>query len=117
VVPGLDALLAAVDHLPLAVELLAAWSTILPLSALARAVAHELHALEVARRDLPDRHRSLARVVHDSVARLTPADAAALSTPQAATTITVRQPFDKPICPPFSRPIIAQSFPGVRPPP
>ncbi len=79
VVSGLDAVLAAVDHLPLAVEILAAWSTILPLPALARAVAHELHALEVDRRDLPDRHRSFARVVQDSVARLTPTDAAALS--------------------------------------
>lgn len=76
--PALDALLAQVDHLPLAIELIAGWTDTLPLPDLAARLGAGLDLLVSDRRDVPGRHRSLTRVIADSVALLEEEDAAAL---------------------------------------
>lgn len=67
-----DGVLASLDRLPLAIELVAGWTEALPLSALADRLRSGLDLLVSERRDLPDRHKSLAGVVADSVRLLDP---------------------------------------------
>ena len=72
-------LLGLVDHLPLAVEMVAAWEGLVPFSELAARVRRGVDVLVSERRDIPARHRSLGRIVQDTVAFLPEDTAAALS--------------------------------------
>ena len=74
----LEAVLDQVDRLPLAIELVAAWSDVLPLSALRERLASGPALLVTEDRDRPDRHHSIARVLEDAIAHLAPADQSAL---------------------------------------
>ncbi len=66
----LDALNACVDRLPLAVEMLAGMSAVLDIEDLLRLVGHRTDLVTSMRRDAPERHRSLDRLVTSSVERL-----------------------------------------------
>ena len=72
--PGLSRALDAVDRLPLAIELLAAWHGVLPLEAL----QSRLDLLVDDSPEAPDRQRSLTRVLDDTVASLPRREAQAL---------------------------------------
>lgn len=75
----LDALLAAVDRLPLGLELLAGWVDTLPARALQERVRQRPGLLIDERRAPSARHRSLEAVVGASVASLPAADVDALA--------------------------------------
>jgi predicted ATPase/DNA-binding winged helix-turn-helix (wHTH) protein len=64
--------LAAVDHLPLAIELVAVWADVLPLATLAARLPARVDLLVSERRDVPERHRSLMAVVDGSIRLLDP---------------------------------------------
>jgi predicted ATPase/DNA-binding winged helix-turn-helix (wHTH) protein len=66
--------LKALDGLPLAIEMAAAWSEVLPPEDLARRLAQSLDLLQSARRDRPARHGSLRATVASSWELLAPED-------------------------------------------
>ncbi|MFC6239600.1 winged helix-turn-helix domain-containing protein [Longivirga aurantiaca] len=76
----LDALADSVDRLPLALEMLASMSALLDVPELQVVVASSASAVTTGRRDAPERHRSLARLVEGSLDRLASRDADALVT-------------------------------------
>lgn len=76
----LDALADSVDRLPLALEMLASMSALLDVPELQTIVALRADSVTTGRRDAPERHRSLARLVEGSLDRLDPAAADALVT-------------------------------------
>jgi len=65
-----------VDGLPLAVELAAGWTNLLPLSGIAAEIEQSLSFLESDLRDLPDRHRNMEAVFDVSWGRLSTAEQA-----------------------------------------
>jgi predicted ATPase/DNA-binding SARP family transcriptional activator/Tfp pilus assembly protein PilF len=67
-----------VDGIPLAIELAAGWSRLLPPAAIAQAMAQDFTFLSSAWQDLPPRHQSLAAVFGHSWRLLTAAEQAAL---------------------------------------
>lgn len=67
-----------VDGIPLAIELAAGWSRLLPPAAIAQAMAQDFTFLSSAWQDLPPRHQSLAAVFGHSWRLLTGAEQAAL---------------------------------------
>ncbi len=93
---ALDALLAKLDGLPLAIELAAARAPVLSVRELAGRVDAQLTLLRSERRDLPERHRTLSAAVAGSWQALSAAEQAALAqlavfrggfTPEAAEAI------------------------------
>jgi len=62
------------DGVPLAIELAAAWTHVLPCDAIADEVARNLDFLAVEERDRPSRHRSLRAVIEHSWRLLSPAE-------------------------------------------
>ena len=70
---SLDALAAAVDRLPLAIEMLAGLSAVLDVSEMRELVGRRPDLVTSVHRDAPERHRSVARLVERSVDRLDPA--------------------------------------------
>jgi DNA-binding winged helix-turn-helix (wHTH) protein/predicted ATPase len=76
----LDALIDSVDRLPLALEMLASMSALLDVPELQAVVASRADAVTTGRRDVPERHRSLARLVEGSLDRLDSRQAVALVT-------------------------------------
>jgi|GEM_PF-597906 len=62
------------DGVPLAVELAAAWTHVLPPDEIADEVARSLDFLAVEERDRPERHRSLRAVIEHSWRLLSPAE-------------------------------------------
>lgn len=73
-----EPLLAALDRLPLAIELAAGWAHTLAPGQVLERLADRLDGLASERRDLPPRHRSLRAAVDSSLALLDPGDRAAL---------------------------------------
>ena len=65
-----------VDGLPLAVELAAGWTNLLPLAGIAAEIEQSLSFLESDLRDLPDRHRNMEAVFDVSWGRLSTAEQA-----------------------------------------
>ncbi len=76
----LGALVDSVDRLPLALEMLASMSALLDVPELQAVVVSRADAVTTGRRDAPERHRSLARLVEGSLDRLDSRDAGALVT-------------------------------------
>ncbi len=68
-----------VEGMPLAIELAAAWTPILPCAEIAAEIASNLDFLTTSLQDLPERHRSLRAVCAQAWALLSPAEQAALS--------------------------------------
>ena len=66
----LDALSTAVDHLPLALEMLAGMSAVLGVDDLLALVGTRLDLITTAQRGTPQRHRSLEQLVTGSISRL-----------------------------------------------
>jgi len=71
-------LLAALDRLPLAIELVAGWAELLTPGQVRGRLADRLDGLGSERRDVPARHRSLRAAVDGSLVLLDPDDRAAL---------------------------------------
>lgn len=67
-----------VDGIPLAIELAAGWSRLLPPAAIAQAMAQDIGFLSSAWQDLPARHQSLTAVFAHSWRLLTPPEQAVL---------------------------------------
>jgi len=62
-VPVVDAICSRLDRLPLAIELVAARSTVLPLGAMLTRLEHRLDLLTGGLRDAPARHRSMREAI------------------------------------------------------
>lgn len=77
-IAGVEALLAALDRLPLAIELVAGWAETLSPAQVRERLVDRLDGLRSDRRDLPERHRSLHAAVDGSLALLDDADRTAL---------------------------------------
>lgn len=58
-----EAICDRLDRLPLAIELAAVWTRVLPLSALQEQLAHSLERLTSGRRDVPERQRTLRATI------------------------------------------------------
>ena len=63
-----------VGGMPLAIQLAASWVALLSPAEIAAEIAADLHFLSTSRRDVPERHRSLAAVIEPSWRRLSPAE-------------------------------------------
>jgi DNA-binding SARP family transcriptional activator/predicted ATPase len=63
-----------VGGMPLAIQLAASWVALLSPAEIAAEIAADLHFLNTTRRDLPERHRSVAAVIEPSWRRLNPAE-------------------------------------------
>ena len=68
-----------VGGMPLAIQLAASWVALLSPAEIAAEIAADLRFLSTSRRDLPERHRSLAAVIEPSWRRLSQADQDAFS--------------------------------------
>ena len=68
-----------VGGMPLAIQLAASWAALLSPAEIAAEIAADLRFLSTSRRDLPERHRSLAAVIEPSWRRLSEADQDAFS--------------------------------------
>ena len=68
-----------VGGMPLAIQLAASWVALLSPAEIAAEIAADLRFLSTSRRDLPERHRSLAAVIEPSWRRLSEADQDAFS--------------------------------------
>ena len=68
-----------VDGMPLALELAAAWAGMLPLAEIADEIAADLDFLEAARRDVPQRQRSIRAAIDHSWALLSPREQGAFA--------------------------------------
>jgi predicted ATPase/DNA-binding XRE family transcriptional regulator len=69
-----DGICRQMDRLPLAIELAAAWTKVLPLPALLERLSSRLALLTGGRRDAPERHRTLRNAIAWSYDLLTPAE-------------------------------------------
>jgi DNA-binding SARP family transcriptional activator/predicted ATPase len=63
-----------VGGMPLAIQLAASWAALLSPAEIAAEIAADHHFLSTSRRDVPERHRSLAAVIEPSWRLLSPAD-------------------------------------------
>ena len=68
-----------VGGMPLAIQLAASWAALLSPAEIAAEIAADLRFLSTSRRDVPERHRSLAAVIEPSWRRLSEADQDAFS--------------------------------------
>jgi predicted ATPase/DNA-binding SARP family transcriptional activator len=68
--PHLATICRLVEGMPLALELAAAWTELLPLREIVAEIQHNLDFLEIGTRNVPDRHRSMRAVIDTSWQRL-----------------------------------------------
>jgi predicted ATPase len=77
--PAVARVCRLVEGLPLAIELAAAWTSVLPCAEIAAELALGLDVLATRLRDLPERHRSMQAVFDQSWARLDEGERAVLA--------------------------------------